>query len=111
MGLCESRQGGSYAALERPKSTILTLYGDHFSPDTRSILILIKMGAGDALPFNFHMVDQFSGAHNRDEFLKVNPLGTLPTVIEGRHIVLGSFIVFVQYLMSKNERIKDKLYP
>jgi hypothetical protein len=44
MGLCGSRNSGGGASLDRPISQVLTVWGDYFSADTRSILTLIAMG-------------------------------------------------------------------
>lgn len=51
MGLCGGKEGGS---LERPGSGILTIYGDYFSPETRTLMALIQIGG---VPHNFHPVD------------------------------------------------------
>ena len=59
MGLCGSR-ADSREALARPiASDIVTLYGDMFSPDTRTIVELIKI-AGLSNKFNFQKIDQFN---------------------------------------------------
>jgi glutathione S-transferase len=47
-------------------------------------------------------VDQFVGELNREDFLKVNPMGTVPTVVEGRQVVLGAYVMFIRYLMSNH---------
>jgi len=41
MGLCGGKENG---ALERPNQGILTVYGDYFSPETRTLMALIRMG-------------------------------------------------------------------
>lgn len=105
MGLCGGKESGS---LERPGQGILTVYGDFFSPETRTLMAMIQMGG---IPHNFHPVDQFKGDHKKEEYLKLNPTGSLPTLTEGRFLVLGGYIVFLNYLMNHHRPIKEKLYP
>lgn len=111
MGLCGSRASGGHS-LERPHQHLLTVWGDYFNADTRSIITLIKMGSGDTMPYYFKLVDEFqNGAYSKEELLKVNPMGTVPTVVEGRQVIIGSFVTFLQYLMCNHNQIKSRLYP
>ena len=59
----------------------------------------------------FHPVDQFKGEHKKEEYAKVNPTGTLPTITEGRFLILGGYLVFINYLINKHQPIREKLYP
>ena len=87
--------------LERPASNLLTIWGDHFSADTRTILSAIKVanasfGGRDPVPYSFHCVDQFQAVEpTREELLKVNPTGLIPTVVQGRQVIIGSNIAFL----------------
>jgi hypothetical protein len=58
MGLCGSKDGGG--SLEKPGQGILTVYGDLFSSETRTLMLMIHMGG---VNHNFHPVDQFKGEH------------------------------------------------
>eukprot|EP00347_Sterkiella_histriomuscorum_P024508 403330868 len=100
--------GSANNTLEKPGSGILTVYGDHFSPETRTIMCMIEMGQ---VPHQFHAVDQFKGDHKREEYIKLNPTGSLPTIQEGRFLILGGYLVFLNYLVNKHEPIRNKLYP
>lgn len=51
MGLCGGKESNT---LERPGQGILTVYGDYFSPETRTLMTMIEMGQ---VPHNFHAVD------------------------------------------------------
>jgi len=43
--------------------------------------------------------------------LSVNPTGALPTITEGRFLILGGYLVFLTYLANHHKSIREKLYP
>jgi hypothetical protein len=43
MGLCGGKESNN-ATLDKPAQSILTVWGDFFSPETRTIMIMVKMG-------------------------------------------------------------------
>ncbi len=51
MGLCGGKESNT---LERPGSGILTVYGDHFSPETRTLIAMINIGD---IKHEFHPLD------------------------------------------------------
>jgi hypothetical protein len=55
MGLCGSKEAGG-VTIDRPGTGILTVHGDFFSPETRTILVILKLAQ---VKFNFQLVDQF----------------------------------------------------
>jgi glutathione S-transferase len=59
----------------------------------------------------FHNVDQFKGDHKKEPYLSLNPTGSIPTLTEGRFLVLGGYLVFLNYLGNYHKTIKEKLYP
>jgi glutathione S-transferase len=63
------------------------------------------------VPHEFHMVDSFKGEHKKEEYLKMNPTGSLPTITEGRFVILGGYLVFLNYLMNHHKQIRERLYP
>lgn len=69
---------------------------------------MIKMGA---LNNEFHAIDQFKGDHKKEDYQKLNPTGSIPTVTEGRFLILGGYRVFISYLVNHHRLIRDKLYP
>jgi glutathione S-transferase len=60
---------------------------------------------------HFIAVDQFKGEHKKEEYIKLNPTGSLPTLTEGRFLVLGGYVVFLNYLVNHHKDIREKLYP
>ncbi len=40
----------------------------------------------------------------------MNPTGQIPTLTEGRFLVLGGYNVFLNYLCNHHQKIKEKLY-
>jgi hypothetical protein len=42
MGMCGSKDSG-LATLDKPGTGILTVWGDYFSPETRTILVILKL--------------------------------------------------------------------
>lgn len=69
MGLCGGKEAN---ALERPGQGILSVWGDPFQSETRTIMAVIKLGG---IPHEFHAVDSFKGEQRNAEYLKVNPTG------------------------------------
>lgn len=105
MGLCGGKESNS---LERPGQGILTVYGDYFTGETRTLMTMIALGQ---VPHLFVAVDQFKADHRRDDYLKLNPTGSLPTITEGRFLILGGYLVFLNYLCNHHRPIREKLYP
>lgn len=80
----------------------LIVYGDSFDPDTRTILVMLKMAGAE---FKFNEIDRFQNQHKHNDYLIVNPLGEIPTLDEGNFKVMGSTRVFLSFLA----RTQDKL--
>ncbi len=58
MGCCGSKGAGSLAPMAaNGGSNLVTLVGDMFSPDTRTIYILIKLGGDDEIPYKLQPID------------------------------------------------------
>ena len=94
--------------MDRPGSAILTLYADYFSPETRTMLTIIHLGR---INFEFHEVDTFKGEHKAKDFLLINPTGLVPTITEGRTMVLAGYLQYLKYLVGHHKGLRDKLYP
>ena len=100
MGCCGSAEGqaaplnaglGDNLALAKP----LTLYGDIFDNDTRTILMLLKLAN---VKVAFTPVSLFHGEHQEEKYLDVNPTGQVPTIVESRYLVMGNTQTFLTYL-------------
>ena len=106
MGLCTSKENQT---LDKPgASGILTVHGDYFSPETRTIMVMLHQGN---VKCELHVVDQFKGEHKSDKYLAINPMGGHPTITEGRFLVLGGYLVFLTHLANHHKSIREKLYP
>ena len=58
----------------------------HYSPGTASMtphLLLRELG----VPFELKLVDRAGGAHKRPEYLKLNPNGLIPLLMDGEHVL------------------------
>jgi glutathione S-transferase len=71
-------------------------------------MIMLKIGD---IKHEFSEVDQFKGDHRKDQYLAINPTGSIPTITEGRFLILGGYLVFLTYLSNHHKSIRDKLYP
>lgn len=93
--------------LERPGSGKLTVWGDYFNADTRTILAILYMAG---VPHAMEEVDQFKGDHKKESYLAQNPSGQIPMITEGGFKILGGNNIFLIYLCNSHQRIKDRLY-
>ena len=100
--------GSKENTLDRPGSGKLTVWGDYFNSDTRTILSIINIAG---VPYSLEEVDQFKGDHKKDSYLAINPSGQIPMITEGSFKILGGNNIFLIYLCNSHQRIKDKLYP
>ena len=88
---------------EKEVSNKLTVYGDSFDPDTRTILVLLRIAGAE---FKFTEIDRFQNQHKQNDYLIVNPLGEIPCLNERNFKVMGKTKVFLSYL----SRTQGKLY-
>nr|CAI5833608.1 unnamed protein product [Callosobruchus analis] len=84
----------------------LTLYYIEASPPVRSTLMTIK---ALGLEVEMKRVDLPGGEHLKPEYLKINPLHTVPTLADGDFIVWDSHAINC-YLVDKYAK-DDALYP
>ena len=85
----------------------LTIYGDYFSSDTRTLLCLVYIAG---VPHQFNEIDTFQGDHKKDSYTLINPTQQIPMITEGNFKILGGSQLSVLYLCNSNKRIGDKLY-
>ncbi len=108
-GVCIGKnQPASFDTFDYSSSGVLTIWGDLFQPDTRTLVIMAKMGGVD---FEFKSVDSFLGDYRTPAYESLNPTGTLPTITENRLKCLGGYLVHISFLVNNHPRIKDRLFP
>lgn len=69
---------------------VLTLYMSEFSPAVRATLLTIKALNLDVV---FKEINLMKGEHLQPEFLKKNPLHTVPTLEDGEFVVVDSHAI------------------
>lgn len=85
------------------------LYADNLSPPARSVMMLLKELN---LKYEFRDVEFLKGGHMQEEFLKMNPQHTLPTLEDNGRYLWDSHAINC-YIMSKygKEEQQRRLYP
>ncbi|KAH8357788.1 hypothetical protein KR200_009148 [Drosophila serrata] len=83
-----------------------TLYGIDGSPPVRSVLLTLK---ALGLDFDYKIVNLMAGEHLKPEYLKINPLHTVPTLEDDGFYINDSHAINA-YLVSKYGK-DDSLYP
>ena len=106
MGNCGNPS--SQQVLDRPGGGILMIWGDYFSSETRTILVMLRMCD---VKHEAKIIDQFLGEHKKQEYLNINPTGQIPMLTEGKFLVLGGYQVHLNFLCNNNKSIRDKLFP
>ncbi|KAH8400721.1 hypothetical protein KR009_000526 [Drosophila setifemur] len=84
----------------------LTLYGIDGSPPVRSVLLTLNALGVD---FEYKVVNLMTGEHLKPEYLKINPLHTVPT-LDDDGFFIGDSHAINAYLVSKYGK-DDSLYP
>jgi len=79
------------------KSNKVTLYGSAASTVTRPVLQLI---AEQKLDVAFSEVNMMQGAHKKPEYLKINPQGKVPALVDGDFVLTESAAI-LRYLAEK----------
>lgn len=85
------------------------VWGDCFSPETLTILASLDY-CGQS--YEYTEVNMFLGEHKEDAFMKdVNPIGSLPTIKNGKDSVIGGTSYFLTYLAASFPKLQKSLYP
>jgi glutathione S-transferase len=95
---------GKENTLERPGSGKLTVWGDFFNSDTRTILAILQIAG---VPHDIQEIDQFKGDHKKESYLAQNPAGQIPMMTEGSFKILGGNNIFLIYLCNSHQKVKD----
>ncbi|XP_007451116.1 PREDICTED: glutathione S-transferase theta-1-like [Lipotes vexillifer] len=76
---------------------VLELFLDLYSPPCCAIYIFTRK---NSIPFEMHPVELAQGEHLKPKFLKVNPLGKVPALMDGDFLVAESMAILL-YLSHK----------
>ena len=85
----------------------VTLYGDYFNADTRSIASILDLCD---VKFQFLQVNTLTEAHREESYLRINRAGTVPTLIVGQDKILGGGSIFPLYLAGQFQSVANKLF-
>jgi len=83
----------------------IILYGTELSPPVRAVMAVCK---ALGIEYEFKKVDLLAGEHMKPEFLKINPMHTVPTIQDGDFTLWDSHAI-ATYLADKSE--DDSWYP
>ncbi|KAE8749400.1 hypothetical protein FOCC_FOCC003914 [Frankliniella occidentalis] len=83
----------------------IILYGDELSPPVRAVMLTCKALGID---YEFKKVSLLNGDHLKPEFVKINPLHTVPTIQDGDFVIYDSHAI-ATYLADKAS--DDSWYP
>lgn len=80
----------------------LIVYGNHFNADTRTVLTMLDIADAQ---FEFKSIDIFLGEHKEVDYTRLNPQGSIPMIIDQDCQIMGSPLVFANYLTSKLNKL------
>jgi GST-like protein len=84
---------------------MIDLYTANSSNGQRAAIMTEECG----LPYTVHKLDLFGGAQRRPEFLKINPAGTIPAIVDhdgsgGKPLTMAQSGAILLYLAMKTGR-------
>lgn len=85
---------------------MIDFYGYGTANGHKVALMLEETG----LPYRFHYVDMAKGGHAAPDFLKINPIGKIPAIVDhdgpgGKPISVFETLVIAQYLAEKSGKL------
>ncbi|KAK3148674.1 hypothetical protein QOZ80_3AG0207250 [Eleusine coracana subsp. coracana] len=85
----------------------IKVYADRRSQPSRAVIIFCRVNQID---FEEIKVDLFKAQHRTAEFRKVNPMGQVPAIVDGRFKLFESHAI-LRYLASVFPGVQDHWYP
>ncbi|WVZ50729.1 hypothetical protein U9M48_001956 [Paspalum notatum var. saurae] len=85
----------------------IKVYADRWSQPSRAVLIFCRVNKID---FKEVAVDLFKSQHLTPEFKKVNPMGQVPAIVDGRFKLFESHAI-LRYLATVFPGVADHWYP
>ncbi|XP_046964972.1 glutathione S-transferase D7-like [Vanessa cardui] len=90
------------------KASSLVLYMNEASPPSNAVIML---GSKLGLQFDYKKPSLLTLEHKSPEFKKINPMGTIPVLVDGDFVVSESHAI-MKYLLGKyGGDHQEKLYP
>lgn len=97
---------GAPVAQKVTKPKKMVVYGDYFNSDTRTVVTLLSLGD---ISYELKTVDMLQGKHKELEYLNVNPVGSVPLIVDQDAKVLGNTPVLVNYLCNTKSKLRQFL--
>ena len=89
-------------------SSRLTVYGDYFNSDTRTLLGILKISQ---VAHSFQEVKMLKEEHRQPSYLAQNPSGQIPMITEGQFKIIGGGNTFINFLVNSHKPVAEHLYP
>ncbi|RDD46532.1 Glutathione S-transferase theta-1 [Trichoplax sp. H2] len=84
----------------------INLHANRFSQPARSVELFLKV---NNIPYEFHPINVPKGDNRTESFLKINPTGTVPALVDDEFSLFES-VAMIQYL-AKKYSTPDHWYP
>ena len=99
--------GGSIDGRTNLANKGVTLYGDYFNSDTRSIASILDLCS---VQFQFVQVNTLKEEHKEESYLRVNKAGTVPTLVVDQDKILAGGSTFPLYLAGQFKEVGQNLF-
>ena len=87
---------------------VLKLYGTAISTNTQHVAVALKE---KQVPFEFVFIDLAKGEHKSPEFLKKQPFGQIPYIVEDDGFTLYEGRAIAKYIASRYHKQGTPLVP
>ncbi|KAM0821755.1 hypothetical protein ACQ4PT_071978 [Festuca glaucescens] len=88
-------------------AAMLKVYADRLSQPSRALIIFCRV---NKLDFEEVTVNVGKGQHRTPEFKKINPMGQVPAIVDGRFRLFESHAI-LRYLATVFPGVPDHWYP